>query len=286
VDAGERLTDLVVEAERVGFHSIVVPDHLHWDMERGPHGFRESTTLLAAFAVLTSRVRLGTGVVNGPFCNPGLVAKIAVTIDEISSGRFSLGLGAGGGPPVEYQSFGFPGDHHVSRFAEAIQIIHTLLRTGRCSFEGAYYTTKDCVLAPAGPRPGAIPIIIGGEGPRMMRLVARYADEWNGVALRKSPTPELFLPLLSRLDEACTALGRDPSSVRRSVDIIAAPTGEIDHGLSFMGVPLHGEPEEMAHQIAAFGEVGIAEVRMYLYPQSLETVQAMEPVLRALDDLG
>jgi len=128
--------------------------------------------------------------------------------------------------------------------------------------------------------------MIGGEGPKMMRLVARYADEWNGFALRKTPTPELFLPLLSRLDEACTALDRDPSSVRRSVDILAAPTGEIDHGLSFMGVPLHGEPEEMAHQIAAFGEVGIAEVRMYLYPQSLETVQAMEPVLRALDDLG
>jgi alkanesulfonate monooxygenase SsuD/methylene tetrahydromethanopterin reductase-like flavin-dependent oxidoreductase (luciferase family) len=286
VAAGERLTDLVVEAERVGFDSVVLPDHLRWDMERGPHGFRESTTLLAAFAAVTSRVRLGTGVLNGPFRNPGLVAKIAVNLDEISGGRFTLGLGAGGGPPIEYQSFGFPGDHHVSRFGEAIQIIHALLRTGRSDFEGAYYTTKDCVLAPAGPRPGAIPIMIGGEGPKMMGLAARYAEEWNGFAVWETPTPEFFLPLLARLDEACTAAGRDPSTVRRSVDIIAAPTGEIDHGLSFMGVPLHGEPEEMAHQIAAFGEVGIAEVRMYLYPQSLETIQAMEPVLAALDRMG
>ena len=109
VAGGERLTDLVMEAERVGFDSVVLPDHLRWDIERGPHGFRESTTLLAAFAALTSRVRLGTGVLNGPFRNPGLVAKIAVTIDEISSGRFTLGLGAGGGPPVEYSRSGSRG---------------------------------------------------------------------------------------------------------------------------------------------------------------------------------
>jgi alkanesulfonate monooxygenase SsuD/methylene tetrahydromethanopterin reductase-like flavin-dependent oxidoreductase (luciferase family) len=282
----ERLTDLVVEAERVGFDSVVLPDHLRWDMEQGPHGFRESTTLLAAFAALTSRVRLGTGVLNGPFRHPGLVAKIAVNLDEISGGRFILGVGAGGGPPVEYQSFGFPGDHHVARFEEGIRIIHALLRTGRCDFEGAYYTTSDCVLAPAGPRPGAIPIMIGGEGPRMMRVIARYADEWNGFLVWKKPTPEVVHPLLIRLDEACAALGRNPASVRRSVDIIAAPTGEIDHGLSYLDVPLHGRPEEMAEQIGAFGEVGIAEVRTYLYPQSLETVRAMEPVLKALDDLG
>lgn len=286
VARGESLTALVMEAERVGFDSVVLPDHLRWDMEKGPHGFRESTTLLGAFAALTSRVRLGTGVLNGPFRNPAMVAKIAVNLDEISGGRFTLGLGAGGGPPEEYQSFGFPGDHHVARFEEGIQIIHTLLRTGRCDFEGAYHTTRDCVLAPAGPRPGAIPIMIGGEGPRMMRLVARYADEWNGFAVWKKPAPEVVRPLLARLDEACAALGRDPASVRRSVDIIAAPTGEIDHGLSYMDVPLHGRPEEMAAQLAAFGEEGIAEVRTYLYPQSLETVRAMEPVLRGLDDLG
>jgi len=283
---GERLTDLVVEAERVGFDSVVLPDHLRWDMERGPHGWRESTTLLAAFTVLTSRVRLSTGVLNGPFRSPGLVAKIAVNLDELSNGRFTLGLGAGGGPPVEYQSFGFPGDHHVARFEEGIQIIHTLLRTGRCEFEGAYYKTRDCVLAPAGPRPGAIPIMIGAEGPLMMRLVARYADEWNGFLVFKEPAPEVVHPLLTRLDEACAVLGRDPASVRRSVDITAAPTGEIDHGLSGLGPPLHGRPEEMARQLRAFADLGIAEVRAYLYPQSLEAVRAMEPVLQALDDLG
>jgi len=286
VARGEPLTDLVMEAERVGFDSVVLPDHLRWDWGGRPLGFRESTTLLAAFAALTSRVRLGTGVLNGPFRNPGLVAKIAVNLDEISGGRFTLGLGAGGGPPVEYQSFGFPGDHHVARFEEGIQIIHTLLRTGRCDFEGAYYTTRDCVLAPVGPRPGAIPIMIGGEGPRMMRLVARYADEWNGFFAWKNPAPEVVQPLLIRLDEACVALGRDPASVRRSLDIIATPTGEIDHGVEGIVVALHGSPEKMARQLGAFADLGIAEVRAYLFPQSREAVRAMEPVLGALDDLA
>lgn len=285
VARGEPLTELVMEAERVGFDSIGVPDHLRWDMEQGPHGFRESTTLLAAFAALTSRVRLQTVVLNGPFRNPGLVAKIAVTIDEISGGRFTLGLGSGGGPPVEYRSFGFPEDRRVSRFAEAIQIIHDLLRVGRSDFEGAYYTTSDCILAPAGPRPGATPIMIGGEGPRMMRLAARYADEWGGMTYA-TPAPEIFVPLLAHLDQACAEVGRDPSSLRRSADMTAAPTGELDHGLARFGTPLHGRPEDMARQIAAFGEIGIAEVRFLLWPQSLETVRAMEPVLKALDDLG
>ncbi len=282
---GEQLLDVVREAERVGFDSIGVPDHLRWDMEKGPHGFRESTTLLAAFAVVTSRVRLRTLVLNGPFRNPGLVAKIAATIDEISGGRFTLGLGSGGGPPVEYRSFGFTEDHRFSRFAEAIQIIHDLLRVGRSDFEGAYYTTNDCILAPSGPRPGAIPIMIGGEGPKLMRLAARYADEWGGMTYA-TPAPELFTPLLGRLDEACAEVGRDPSSLRRSADMTAAPTGKLDHGLAGFGTPLHGRPEEMARQIAAFGEIGIAEVRFLLWPQSLETVRAMEPVLKALDELG
>lgn len=286
VARGEPLTELVMEAERVGFDSVVLPDHLRWDWGGRPLGFRESTTLLAALAVLTSRVRLGTGVLNGPFRHPGLAAKIAVNLDELSGGRFTLGLGAGGGPPVEYQSFGLPEDHHVARFEEAIQVIHALLRTGRCDFAGAYYTTRDCELAPAGPRPGAIPIMIGGEGPRMMRLVARYADEWNGFFAWKKAAPELVQPLLTRLDEACTALGRAPASVRRSLDIIAAPTGEIDHGVEGILVSVHGSPEGMAGQLRAFADLGIAEVRTYLFPQSLAAVRAMEPVLRALDDLG
>jgi len=281
----ERLTDLVVDAERVGFDSIGVVDHLRWEIDGRPHGFRESTTLLASFAAVTSRVRLGSAVLNAPFRNPGLVAKIAVTIDEISGGRFTLGLGAGGGPQIEYESFGFATDHRYSRFEEAVQIIHGLLRNGSVDFHGTYHQASNCILSPGGPRPGKIPIMIGGEGPKVMRLAAHYADEWN-VLTFDTPTPQYFVPFLTRLDEACAEVGRDPATLRRTVDVIAAPTGVIDHGLPKFGTPIHGRPDHMARQLAAFSDVGFAETRLYLWPQTRETVAAMEPVLAALDNLA
>lgn len=282
---GERLVDIVVQAEQVGFDSIGVIDHLRWEVGGHPHGFRECTTLMAAFAAATSRVRLGSAVLNAPFRNPALVAKIAVTIDEISDGRFTLGLGAGGGPDVEYESFGLSADHRYSRFEEAVQIIHGLLRHGRVDFSGTYHRAPACLLAPGGPRPGKTPIMIGGEGPKVMRLAARYADEWSGLTF-DTPTPEFFAPLLCRLDAACADVGRDPGSLRRTVDVIAAPTGIVDHGLPTFGIPIHGRPDEMARQLAAFAESGIAEIRLYLWPQSHETVGAMHSVLTALDDLA
>jgi alkanesulfonate monooxygenase SsuD/methylene tetrahydromethanopterin reductase-like flavin-dependent oxidoreductase (luciferase family) len=282
---GERLTDLAVDAERVGFDSVGVIDHLRWEIDGRPHGFRECTTLLAAFAAVTSRLRLGSAVLNTPFRNPALIAKIALTIDEISGGRFTLGLGAGGGPEVEYESYGFAADHRYSRFEEALQIIHSLLRQGSVDFHGTYHRAAKCILTPGGPRPGRTPIMIGGEGPKVMRLAARYADEWNHLTFG-TPTPQSFLPFLARLDEACGLVGRDPTAIRRTVDIIAAPTEVVDHGLPNFGIPIHGRPDHMARQLAAFAEVGIAETRLYLWPQTRETVAAMEPVLAALDQLG
>lgn len=282
--AGERLSGLVVAAEQVGFDLVGVVDHLRWEVDGQPHGFRESTTLLAAFAAATSSIRLASAVLNAPFRNPALVAKIAVTIDEISGGRFTLGLGAGGGPDIEYESFGFDADHRYSRFEEAIRIIHGLMRDGRADFHGAYHRASDCVLTPTGPRPGSVPILIAGEGHKMMRLAARFADEWNGLTFG-TPTPQSFAPLLSRLDEACAYVGRDPLTLRRSVDIIAAPTGVVDHGLANFGIPLHGQPSELARQLRAFGDLGISEVRLLLWPQSYDTVAAMGLALEALDEL-
>lgn len=287
VPPGEPLTNLVVEAERVGFDSVGAPDHLRWQVDDRPHGFRESTTLLAAFAAVTSRVRLGTAVLNAPFRNPALVAKIAATIDEISNGRFVLGLGTGGGPDIEYESFGFAADHRFSRFEEAFRIIHGLLRDGSVDFQGSYCRASHCLLAPRGPRPGAIPIMLGGDGPKLMRLAALHADEWSGFGVyHATATPQPFLPLLARLDGACAEVGRDPATLRRTVDVMAAPTGAVEHGVAQIGIPIHGRPEEMARQLAAFADVGIAEVRVYLWPQSRETVAAMAPVLVALDGLA
>lgn len=282
VQADTDFRDLAERAEKVGFDSLGVIDHLLWELEGGPHGFWECTTLVAALAAATSRIRLTTAVLNSPFRNPALVAKIAETIDMISGGRFTLGLGAGGGPPIEYESFGFPQDHRVGRFAEAIEIIHGLLREGRVDFHGTYYEVSECLLRPRGPRSSGPPITIGAAGPRMMRLAARFADEWNGMTF-DTATPELFEPVLQQLDEACEAEGRDPATLRRSLDFLVAPTGITEIGLDGFGTPIHGSAEEIAGQLAAFSSIGVSEVHFCLWPQSIETVEAMAPVLAALD---
>ena len=110
------------------------------------------------------------------FRNPGILAKMAVTADAVSDGRLVLGLGAGWHDP-EYLAFGFPTDHRVSRFEEALQIIGPLLRGERVSVTGRYHQVRDAVLLPAPERP--IPTLVAGHGPRMLQLTARHADAWN-----------------------------------------------------------------------------------------------------------
>ena len=195
--------------ERVGFDSIGVIDRLRWNLPSGPHGFWECTTVVAALAEATSRVRLFTAVLASPFRNPALVAKIAETIDMVSEGRFVLGLGAGSGPPEEYDSFGIAQSQSYDRFAEAVEIISSLIREGRCDFDGAFYQARDSVLRPRGPRPTGLPIAIGASGPKMMRLAARVADEWNGLTFG-TPTLEHFADQVEAVDARAVRSGAIP----------------------------------------------------------------------------
>ena len=126
----------------------------------------------------TSRIELGPFVACNSFRNPALLAKMAVTLDEVSDGRLVLGIGAGWHEP-EYHAFGYPYDHRVGRFEEALQIIAPLLREGRVDFEGRYCQARDCEIAPRGTPAGWPPILIGAQRPRMMRLAARFADIYD-----------------------------------------------------------------------------------------------------------
>ena len=166
-------------AEEVGFDSFWLPDHLLFRFPQvHQQGAWDAWSLLAALAATTRTLEIGPLVACSSFRNPALIAKMADTIDEISGGRLILGLGAGWHEP-EYAAFGFPYDHRVSRFEEALQIITALLRTGQVDFQGDYYSARDCELRPRGPRPEGPPILVGGSGQRMLRLAARYADAWN-----------------------------------------------------------------------------------------------------------
>jgi alkanesulfonate monooxygenase SsuD/methylene tetrahydromethanopterin reductase-like flavin-dependent oxidoreductase (luciferase family) len=276
------------KAEEVGFDSIWLPDHflIRDDLGAEPLGVWECTAMLSALAVATSRVELGTLVMCSGFRNPAMLAKMADTIDEISGGRLILGLGAGYHDP-EYHAFGYPTDYRYSRFAEAIQIIHGLLRDGSIDFEGKYYQARECALRPRGPRAGGPPIMIGSRGPKLLRLTARYADLWNAFLLRERSRPEDLEPVMGPLDAACREVGRDPSTLGRTASVHWNATDRAEVMPSWVrsryGPPLNEGPDELAEVFRAFARAGISHLQVVIWPHTLAGVEAFGPVLEALD---
>ena len=208
----------------MGFDTLFVPDHLLFrqsptdnaiqvEMPAGKtRGAWEAWTVLCALAAATSRIELGPFVACNSFRNPALLAKMAVTLDEVSDGRLVLGIGAGWHEP-EYHAFGYPYDHRVGRFEEALQIIVPLLREGRVDFEGRYYQARDCEIAPRGPRPAGPPILIGAQRPRMMRLAARFADIYDtDFHLEADAVAER----LQAFESACAKISRDSATLSRA----------------------------------------------------------------------
>ena len=162
---------------------------------------------------MTSRVEIGPLVASTSFHEPGVLAKMAMTVDEISGGRLILGLGAGWNE-TEYDAFGFPFDHRISRFEEAFTIIRTLLREGAIDFEGSYYTLRDCELLPRGPRPQGPPLLIGSSGPRMLRITAPHVQAWNAWFATYGNTAAGLAEQRELVDAACCEVGRDPGRGR------------------------------------------------------------------------
>jgi alkanesulfonate monooxygenase SsuD/methylene tetrahydromethanopterin reductase-like flavin-dependent oxidoreductase (luciferase family) len=279
------LAEMARTAERIGLDSIWVGDHLLY-RDRGPQpvGPWEAWSQLAALAAITTRVELGPLVASAGFHNPAVLAAKANAVDEISGGRLILGLGAGWHEP-EYAAFGFPYDHRVSRFEEALQIITALLRTGHVDFQGAYYTARDCELRPRGPRPEGLPILVGGSGQRMLRLTARYADAWN--ADRQNDVARVQA-LNARVDQACQDEGRDPASLSRiigiQVDLLNESRQPVQPRQWVMAPwPLTGTPQELAAQIRRYAEARVEHMMVWIDPVSLAGIEAFAPVLEVLD---
>lgn len=202
-------------AEELGLDSIWVFDHLLFRSAGEPdEGIREAWTTLSALGALVPRVELGALVMCASFRSPGLMAKMAATLDDLSGGRLILGLGSGWHEP-EYDAFDFPFDHRVGRFAEDLEITTRLLRKERLSFDGRWRHLEDAVLLPAPER--AVPVLVAAKGPRMLRLTATWADAWN-VAWFAGVDDRLRGQLAS-LDEACRDVGREPATLRRTVGL-------------------------------------------------------------------
>ncbi len=281
------LLDMTRAIEDLGFDSIWVGEHLlyRWP-DRPARGPWEAWALMGGIAAVTSRVEFGPLVACTNFHNPALLAKQAATIDEISQGRFILGLGAGWNE-TEFRAFGFPYDHRVDRFEEAFTIIRTLLQDGAIDFDGRFYQARDCELLPRGPRPGGPPLLIGSNGPRMLRLTMPYAQAWNSWFADIGNRPDGVDRLREVVDEACRDVGRDPAEIERTVAVLVQGPGgtgrlqgDYAHGVI---PPLEGPPEVVAESLRAYARAGISHVQLVLDPITLDGIRAVAPVLRELD---
>lgn len=250
-------------SEAAGFDLVVVEDGLV-DGGLNTHGYWEAMSLAGAVAAVTSRIHIGHSVVNPPLRSPAVVAQAANTLDEISNGRYVLGIGAGN-TPEDYEAFGIPTDHRYSRAAEAIEAIHALLKRDHADVDGRYHTVHGRLVA-RGPRPAGPPLVVGARGPKMMRLAAKFGDGWNGW----SPDPqtlESFRPLVEELDRACEEVGRDPDTLGRSLDVAVDPHAQLGEGPSWISAYLvAGSANQIADGLLAFGSLGIDEARCMVWP--------------------
>jgi probable F420-dependent oxidoreductase len=253
--APAELLDEVRAAEAAGWHGVWLADHYMPNTGDGAPARGDTCecwALLPAFAAVTERIRIGTLVSPTTVHHPALLAKRAATIDQLSGGRMVLGLGAGW-QVNEHHAYGFelpPPGKRVSMFEEAITIVRAMLSQDSVTFHGDFFQVTD---APCDPKPvqSPLPVLVGTRGPRMLRITARHADEWNAWG-----TPDEAGPLRAALVEACEAAGRDPASMRTSVnafidlDGTAPPTGR---------ATLTGPASAIADQIGRYAELGFDE---------------------------
>jgi alkanesulfonate monooxygenase SsuD/methylene tetrahydromethanopterin reductase-like flavin-dependent oxidoreductase (luciferase family) len=255
-------------AEASPFESVWLGDHLLYrgdgKADRGPW---DAWTQLAALAAITTRVALGPLVAATAFHPPGLIARMAASIDEISGGRFVLGIGAGWNEP-EFAAFGFPFDRLASRFEESFAIVHRLLAGERVSFDGEYQHVRDAVLLPKPAR--AVPVMIGSNGPRVLRAALPHAAWWNAWYSWYGNTADGLAVRNAEIDALCREVGRDRSAVRRSACVLVS-----------FGAPSERTHEAPAVPVARLGEhlrelagAGADEAILVLDPVNEETIRA------------
>jgi probable F420-dependent oxidoreductase len=275
------LLSMARAAEEVGFDSVWVGDHLLYRgdgrPERGPW---DAWTLLSAVAASTERVRMGPLVACAAFHPPGIVARMAATIDEVSGGRFVLGIGAGWNRS-EFDAFGIPFGERASRFEEAFDVIHRLLAGQRVTASGRFHHAEDAVLLP--PPARRVPLMIGSNGNRMLRVALPHADAWNTWWDDYGNTPEGFAALNERVSTIAREVGRDPVGIVRSACALVV----LDHDASERPVPDHvspidGPPGAMVRRLRALADAGADEAILVLGPITEGSIRSLGDVVAEL----
>ncbi len=271
-----RVRAVARHAEAGGIDSLWVYDHLIFRLAgQGEDGIHEAWTLLSAVAAVTGRAELGTIVLGSGFRPPALLAKMAATLDEVSSGRLILGLGTGWHAP-EYAAFGYPFDHRAGRFEEALGIIGPLVHGERVTFHGTWHDVEDAVLIPPPPRParlpGRIPILVAGKGERVLRLAARHADAWNAAWF--GLPDERFAQRRADLAAACEAEGRDPATLEVTVGL-TIDTEAAAGGRPGAADALLPEVDAVARALDAWRDLGVGHVQVDLRPVDDRTIDVL-----------
>jgi F420-dependent oxidoreductase-like protein len=253
------ILDLWREIDTLGYDTAWVFDHFLPIFSDPAGPCMEGWTALAALAMATKNVRLGTMVTGNTYRHPAVLAKMATTVDIISSGRLIFGIGAGWFE-LEHQEYGMPFrtvGARLQRLDEALEIIKLLWSNERSSFNGKHYELRDASFNPKPlqqPRP---PILVGATGENVaLKIVAKHADMWNSFG-----TPEVFRHKITILDEHCRKLGRDPATIEKSV-LVSAASG---------GGPF--ELNDARRQIDAYIEAGVTHIIFSVYSKDREWIR-------------
>jgi F420-dependent oxidoreductase-like protein len=295
------LRDACVAAERAGWDTIWLDDHLLSDEASPDDPKLEGWASLHAVASVTSRARLGLLVSSTTFRNPGVIAKLATTLDHVSGGRAVLGLG-GGWFDREHEAFGLDFGsgfgERLDRLDEATMLVRRLLDGERVTHRGTFFEMKDALCEPRPVQP-RLPILIGGSGKtKTLRTTARYADVWNAYG-----SPERFEELGAVLEERCAEAGRDPAAIERTVtthtvirdtpeaamtvwqeaarihDLEGKPGSDgSDRGLTF-----GGSPADFGGLVRRYADAGLGEIIVvFRNPFDMETMERIGEVRAAL----
>ncbi|MFX1475313.1 MAG: TIGR03560 family F420-dependent LLM class oxidoreductase [Promethearchaeota archaeon] len=205
---------VTLRAEELGYDLVTIGDHLFLDEKSQDRDCYEAWTLASALAAVTTKIRIGTLVTCNSFRHPGILAKIVAAVDNLSNGRTLLGIGAGW-KKLEYDAYGIPfprASERVNQLEEAIQIIKLLWTKPRASFIGNHYKVKDALCAPKPIQKPHPPILVGGHGKRILKIVAKHADMCN---ITFQVGPELN-EILETLEAHCNAVGRNFHDIEKS----------------------------------------------------------------------
>jgi probable F420-dependent oxidoreductase len=269
-------------AEAAGFDSMWLGDHLLYRSDRRPErGPWEAWIMLAALAAVTERIDLGPLVACLAFHPPGLIAKMAATVDEVSGGRLILGVGAGWNEP-EFRAFGIPFDHRVSRFEESFEIVRRLLSGERVTLPGRFWQADDAVLLPKPAR--RPPIMVGSAGERVLSIALPHVDAWNTWYDNYGNTAEGFAALNSKVSDAAQRAGRAPEEIARSACVLVVLDRAAGDRPLVVGVPpLEGSPDGIAAGLRDLAEAGADEAILVVSPITEGSIRALVEVLAILD---